>query len=124
MIDAEEFQAAFYNWVRAVYEITQGQIISVDDKCMLGSEDERLGKRAIYMVSAWAEANHLGLGQRKVEAKSNEITAFPELLRFWLLQVVLSPWMPWKPPNPDRHHRHRSGSRLCFERQREPGSPV
>jgi hypothetical protein len=48
MIDAEEFQAAFYNWVRAVYEITQGQIISVDDKCMLGSEDERLGKRSTW----------------------------------------------------------------------------
>jgi len=81
LIDAEEFQVAFYNWVRAVYEITQGQIISVDGKCMLGSEDERLGKRAIYMVSAWAEANHLVLGQRKVEAKSNEITAIPELLK-------------------------------------------
>lgn len=85
MIDAEEFQAAFYNWVRAVYEITQGQIISVDGKCMLGSEDQRLGKRAIYVVSAWAEANHLVLGQRKVEAKSNEITAIPELLKILAL---------------------------------------
>ena len=81
MIDAEEFQAAFYDWVWAVYEITQGQIISVDGKCMLGSEDQRLGKRAIYVVSAWAEANQLVLGQRKVEEKSNEITAIPELLK-------------------------------------------
>jgi len=32
-------------------------------------------------VSAWAEANHLVLGQRKVDEKSNEITAIPELLK-------------------------------------------
>jgi len=81
MINAQEFQAAFYEWVWAVYEITQGQIISVDGKCLLGSEDKRLGKRAIYMVSAWAEANHMVLGQRKVDEKSNEITAIPELLK-------------------------------------------
>jgi predicted transposase YbfD/YdcC len=81
LLDAQEFQAAFHGWVLAVNEITQGQIINVDGKCMLGSEDKTLGKRAIYMVSAWAEANHLVLGQRKVDEKSNEITAIPELLK-------------------------------------------
>lgn len=81
LLDAQEFQAAFYSWVMAVNEITEGQIINVDGKCMLGSEDKALGKRAIYMVSAWAEANHLVLGQRKVDEKSNEITAIPGLLK-------------------------------------------
>jgi len=81
LLDAQEFQAAFYSWVMAVNEITQGQIVSVDGKCMLGSEDKVVGKRAIYMVSAWAEANHVVLGQRKVDEKSNEITAIPELLK-------------------------------------------
>jgi predicted transposase YbfD/YdcC len=81
LLDAQEFQTSFYSWVLAVNEVTQGQIINVDGKCMLGSEDKRLGKRAIYMVSAWAEANHLVLGQRKVDEKSNEITAIPELLK-------------------------------------------
>jgi predicted transposase YbfD/YdcC len=81
LLDAQEFQAAFYSWVLAVNEITQGQIINVDGKCMHGTEDKALGKRAIYMVSAWAEANHLVLGQRKVDEKSNEITAIPELLK-------------------------------------------
>ena len=71
MIDAQEFQAAFYGWVRAVYEITQGQIINIDGKRLGGSQDQRLGKKAIYMVSAWAEENHLVLGQRKVDEKSN-----------------------------------------------------
>ena len=81
ILDAQEFQAAFYSWVLAVNEITQGQIINVDGKCMLGSEDKPLGKRAIYMVSAWAAANQIVLGQRKVDEKSNEITAIPELLK-------------------------------------------
>ncbi len=33
------------------------------------------------MVSAWARSNRLTLGQVKVDEKSNEITAIPELLR-------------------------------------------
>ena len=37
------------------------------------------------MVSAWAEANELVLGQRKVDEKSNEITAIPELLKLLAL---------------------------------------
>jgi predicted transposase YbfD/YdcC len=39
------------------------------------------GKNAIYMVSAWATQNELVLGQRKVDEKSNEITAIPKLLK-------------------------------------------
>jgi predicted transposase YbfD/YdcC len=80
-IDAEEFQRSFTEWVQAVNEITQGQVIAIDGKCLLGSGDSTLGKKAILMVSAWAEGNHLVLGQRKVAEKSNEITAIPELLK-------------------------------------------
>jgi predicted transposase YbfD/YdcC len=81
LIDAQQFQLAFYEWVWAVNDIIQGQIINIDGKCLRGSDDQRLGKRAIYMVSAWAEANEIVLGQRKVDEKSNEITAIPELLK-------------------------------------------
>ena len=79
MIDAQQFQIAFYEWVLAVNEIIQGQIINIDGKCLCGSDDQKLGKRAIYMVSAWATENEIVLGQRKVDEKSNEITAIPEL---------------------------------------------
>ena len=81
LIDAQQFQLAFYEWVWAVNDILQGQIINIDGKCLRGSDDKHLGKRAIYMVSAWAEANEIVLGQRKVDEKSNEITAIPELLK-------------------------------------------
>ena len=81
LMDAEQFQAAFYEWVQAVNEMVHGQIVNIDGKCVRGSQEKGLGKRGIYMVSAWAEENHLVLGQRKVDEKSNEITAIPELLK-------------------------------------------
>ena len=81
LIDAQQFQLAFYEWVWAVNDIIQGQVINIDGKCLRGSDDKRLGKRAIYMVSAWAVENEIVLGQRKVNEKSNEITAIPELLK-------------------------------------------
>jgi predicted transposase YbfD/YdcC len=81
MIDAQEFQLAFWEWVYAVNELIQGQIVNIDGKCLRGSQDEKLGKRAIYMISAWAAENEIVLGQRKVDEKSNEISAIPELLK-------------------------------------------
>jgi predicted transposase YbfD/YdcC len=84
-IDPEEFQHSFIDWVQAIQEITQGQVIGVDGKKLRRSYDMSAGKRALYMVNAWAEANHLALGQRKVDEKSNEITAIPELLK--LLEI-------------------------------------
>jgi predicted transposase YbfD/YdcC len=81
MIDAQEFQLAFWEWVCAVNELIEGQVVNLDGKCLRGSQDEKLGKRAIYMVSAWAAENEIVLGQRKVDEKSNEITAIPELLK-------------------------------------------
>jgi predicted transposase YbfD/YdcC len=62
-------------------ELIQGQVINIDGQCLRGSADEKLGKRAIYLVSAWATENEIVLGQRKVDEKSNEITAIPELLK-------------------------------------------
>lgn len=88
-IDAQEFQLAFYEWVLAVNDIIQGQVINIDGKQLRGSKDKVLGKRAIYLVSAWAEENELVLGQRKVDEKSNEITAIPELLKL----LNLSGWI-------------------------------
>jgi predicted transposase YbfD/YdcC len=60
-------------------------VIGVDGKQLRRSHDISLGKRAIYMVNAWAETNHLVLGQRKVDDESNEITAIPQLLE--LLEI-------------------------------------
>ncbi len=81
-IDPEEFQSHFLAWIRAVFEVTHGQVIAFDGKQLRRSHDHANGKDAIYMVSAWAVTNGLVLGQVKVDDKSNEITAIPELLSF------------------------------------------
>ena len=85
-LDPEQFQGCFLNWVQAVYEITQGQVVALDGKTLRRSHDRTLGKAAIRMVSAWASANHLVLGQVKVADESNEITALPELLKLLTLK--------------------------------------
>jgi predicted transposase YbfD/YdcC len=79
-LDASEFQSCFMDWIEAVEELTQGQVIAVDGKTLRRSHDRSEGKKALQMVSAWASANGLVLGQRKVDGESNEITAVPELL--------------------------------------------
>ena len=79
-IDATQFQERFISWIRAVFEVTEGQVIPVDGKKLRRSHDRAIGREAIYIVSAWAAENRLVLGQVKVEDKSNEIPAVPELL--------------------------------------------
>ena len=77
----EQFQACFTSWVKAVFEVTKGQVIAIDGKSARHSYDKANGKEAVHLVSAWATDNHLVLGQQAVGKKSNEITAIPELLR-------------------------------------------
>jgi predicted transposase YbfD/YdcC len=80
-LDAEAFQRCFARWVEAVFRVTKGQVIAIDGKTVRGSHDKTIGKDAIHLVSAWATANGIALGQRKVDDQSNEITAIPDLLK-------------------------------------------
>jgi predicted transposase YbfD/YdcC len=82
-LDPEQFRAGFQSWVQAIAEVlpTQAQVIAVDGKTVRGSHDRHLGKSAIHLVSAWATQSQLVLAQVKVDDKSNEITAIPDLLR-------------------------------------------
>ena len=79
-LDPEQFQHCFIEWVQAVAQLTQGEVVAIDGKTVRRSHDRTLGKGAIHMVNVWASSNGLALGQTKVEEKSNEITAIPKLL--------------------------------------------
>ena len=58
---------------------TEGEVI--DGKTLCGSHGQSIEQSAIQIVSAWATTNKLVLGQVKVDSKSNEITAIPELIK-------------------------------------------
>lgn len=80
-LDPEQFRMSFIRWVEAISALTFGEVVPIDGKTVRRSHDKGQDKQAIHMVSAWASENGLVLGQVKVDDKSNEITAIPELLR-------------------------------------------
>lgn len=80
-LDPEQFQQSFLNWVKSISNVTQGEVIAIDGKTLRHSYDRSGSQKAIHMVSAWATNNRLVLGQVKVDSKSNEITAIPELIK-------------------------------------------
>lgn len=75
-----EFEKCLLSWITSLHEVTDGQVIAVDGKTLRRSYDRASSKSAIHMVSAWATANHISLGQVVTDEKSNEITAIPKLL--------------------------------------------
>lgn len=80
-LDPDTFARCFAEWVAAIAEVSQGQVVAIDGKTLRRSFDRASGKTAIHMVSAWSGMNNLVLGQVKTEEKSNEITAIPKLLQ-------------------------------------------
>ncbi len=81
VLEAKAFRRCFLVWIRAVSKLTHGQIVAIDGKKLRRSHDRTCGKKALMMVSAWASANGIVLGQLKVNAKSNEMKVIPELLK-------------------------------------------
>jgi predicted transposase YbfD/YdcC len=79
LLDPGAFTEAFLGWVKGVRDKVPGDVVAIDGKTLRSSMAE--GKPALHVVSAWSTANHLVLGQRSVDVKSNEITAIPELLK-------------------------------------------
>ena len=67
-------------WGSSIHQLTQGQAVAIYGKTLRRPHDRRAGQAAIHMVSAWASESSLVLGQTRTEAKSNEITAIPQLL--------------------------------------------
>lgn len=88
-IKPAEFEKCLLSWITALHEITEGQLVAIDGKTLRRSFDTASSKTAIHMVSAWATANHISLGQVVVDEKSNEITAIPKLLEIIELSGAL-----------------------------------
>jgi predicted transposase YbfD/YdcC len=90
LLDPLAFQKCFFAWMAALmnqHGLTPIPLdrpalrpVAIDGKAQRGSARRTVGRSPLHMVSAWAVENHLSLGQVATDAKSNEITAIPELL--------------------------------------------
>jgi predicted transposase YbfD/YdcC len=79
-IDHRKFEECFLSWTLGYFRerVSAGSVIAIDGKTVRGSESDE--RKAIHIVSAWADEMGLVLGQVQTEEKSNEITAIPALL--------------------------------------------
>jgi len=85
LLDHKELGEKFVQWTSSVSRLTEGEVIGIDGKTIRGSRKNG-NKSIVHMVSAWAGVNNIVLGQFKVDDKSNEITAIPELLKLLVLK--------------------------------------
>lgn len=79
-INPNKFHECFINWMRDCHSSDDGDIIAIDGKTLRRSYDRSRRRGAIHVISAFSTMNSLVLGQIKVDEKSNEITAIPELV--------------------------------------------
>lgn len=88
-IEPQAFRDCFLSWMRSVHRLTHGEVVAIDGKTLRGSYNRDERSSAIHMISAYACANQLVLGQLKTDAKSNEITAIPALIKMLELRGAL-----------------------------------
>lgn len=89
MLDAKRFGKCFSLWMQEIQRASMNKIYALDGKTLRRSFDQAAGKAAIHMISAWAVEEGVSLAQMAVSEKSNEITAYPELLDLLDLQGAL-----------------------------------
>ena len=98
LLDPDELRRCFLDWVRAVVGESAGAgepgglsqpVVAVDGKTLRRSHDQRAGKGPLHLVSAWASEAGLVVGQVGTDAKSNEITAIPALLKLLALDGAI-----------------------------------
>jgi predicted transposase YbfD/YdcC len=80
LLDPDAFEACFSRWAPSLAVGAEREVVAVDGKAVRRSGSRRHDRGPLHLVSAWASAQGLALGQRAVDGESNEITAIPELL--------------------------------------------
>jgi len=79
LLEPTTLQQAFMTWMSALANLAE-EVIALDGQTIRRSLDRADGTGAVHVVSAWASRNELVLAQLKVDDKSHELTALPELL--------------------------------------------
>jgi len=87
-LDPTQFQAAFQRFMESFSEPCRG-VVAIDGKVLRRSFDRASGKSPLHMVSAWGCEQRMVLAQIATDAKSNEITAVPMLLKMLSLKGAI-----------------------------------
>jgi len=87
-LDPDQFRDSFQRFMAQFSEQLQG-VVAIDGKVLRRSFDRASGRTALHMVSAWGSEQRLVLAQIATDAKSNEITAVPKLLRMLTLKGTI-----------------------------------
>ena len=80
VIDSKKFMEIFIEWTKDIVKIKTGKKISIDGKAIKSATDKINNGNIPYIVSAFIGEIGISIGQVKVDDKSNEITAIPDLL--------------------------------------------
>jgi predicted transposase YbfD/YdcC len=86
ILDPDILMSQFIKWTQGMMSVSQGKLIAIDGKTLRGSYDVGRERKALHLVRAWATEQGLLLGHQKVDEKSNEITAIPEVLTLLALK--------------------------------------
>ena len=86
-INPEQFRTCFINWMQAVHESTEGQLIAIDGKTLRSSYQRSNRQSTIHMVNAFACANKVVLGQVKIQRSRTKLRQFLSLLSYLMFKV-------------------------------------
>jgi predicted transposase YbfD/YdcC len=76
----ESLETALRNYREEIVQSLQEKQIIIDGKKLRGTSPRKHENKSLYLLNAWVGEHRLCLAQKRVEGKSNEITAIPKIL--------------------------------------------
>ena len=80
IINPDAIEHCFLEWVASFSSVEQREVVAIDGKTLRRSFDASKEQKPFHLLSAFSTRHGITIGQRKVDGKSNEITAIPKLL--------------------------------------------
>jgi len=80
VVDPEQLSACLAQDGDVLIESLEGKQVNFDGKKIKGASPKSRGNKGLYILSAWVGEHRFCIGQKKVQDKSNEISAIPELI--------------------------------------------
>jgi hypothetical protein len=91
LLEPDILRRCLNDYGKDVIGLSAEKQICPDGKKLRGVSSTSRGNTGMYIVNAWVSENRLCVGQKKVEDRSNEITAIPSLIeKLYITDAVVS----------------------------------